>query len=64
MNGSSRAPNLDLVSADALGHGADPPGTAEDGYDPVRFAQLLRPQHDPVIPVELHLLILPYGRDN
>jgi hypothetical protein len=38
--------------ADALGHGPDPPaGTAEDGNDPVRLAQLLGPQHDPVIPV-------------
>gem|GEM_PF-2630473 len=47
-----------LGPADALGHGAYPPAPAEDGYDPVRFAQLLRPQHDPVIPVELHLPIV------
>ena len=47
-----------LGPADALGHGADPPAPAEDGNDPVRFAQLLRPQHDPVIPVELHLPIV------
>jgi len=54
-----------LGPAHPLGHGADPPaGTAEDGDDPVRLAQLLRPQHDPVIPVELHLLILPYAGDN
>src|SRR5215470_11133026 len=54
-----------LGPADALGHGADPPaGSAEDGDDPVRLAQLLRPQHDPVVPVELHLPILPHSRDN
>ena len=47
-----------LGPADALGHGADPPAPAKDGNDPVRFAQLLRPQHDPVIPVELHLPIV------
>src|SRR5689334_16327385 len=54
-----------LGPADALGHGADPPaGAAEDGDDPVRLTQLLRPQHYPVVPVELHLPILPHGRDN
>src|SRR5436190_3885335 len=54
-----------LGPAHALGHGADPPaGAAEDGDDPVRLAQLLRPQHDAVIPVELHLPILPHGKDN
>ena len=37
--------------ADALAHGPDPPAAAKDGDDPVRLAQLLRPQHDPVIPV-------------
>jgi len=53
-----------LGPPDALGHGPDPSaGAAEDGDDPVRLAQLLRPQHDPVIPVELHQLILPYSRD-
>jgi hypothetical protein len=32
--------------------GPDPPAAAaQDGNDPVRLAQLLRPQHDPVIPV-------------
>src|SRR5205823_7528100 len=54
-----------LGPADALGHGPDPPaGAAENGDDPVRLAQLLRPQHDAVIPVELHLAILPHGKDN
>jgi hypothetical protein len=33
---------------------------AEDGDDPVGLAQLVRPQHDPVVPVELHLTIVPY----
>jgi hypothetical protein len=38
--------------ADALGHGPDPPAAAaKDGNDPICLAQLLRPQHDPVIPV-------------
>jgi hypothetical protein len=37
--------------ADTLAHGPDPPAAAKDGNDPVRLAQLLRPQHDPVIPV-------------
>jgi hypothetical protein len=37
--------------ADALAHGPDPPAAAKDGNDAVRLAQLLRPQHDPVIPV-------------
>jgi hypothetical protein len=56
-------PEPGLGPADALGHGADPPAPGEDGNDPVRFSQLLRPQHDPVIPVELHLPILPYAGD-
>jgi hypothetical protein len=45
-------PEPGLGPADALGHGPDPPAAAaKDRNDPIRLAQLLRPQHDPVIPV-------------
>jgi hypothetical protein len=45
-------PEPGLGAADALAHGPDPPAAAaKDGNNPIRLAQLLRPQHDPVIPV-------------
>ena len=54
-----------LGAADALGHGPDPPAApAQDGNDPVRLAQLVGPQHNPVIPVKLHVSILPHAEAN
>src|SRR5215471_9404077 len=50
-----------LGAPHSLGDGADSPVLpAQQGDDAVRLAQILRPQHDPVIPVPLHLLILPH----
>jgi hypothetical protein len=33
----------------------------EQRDDAVRFAQFLRPQHYPIVPVSLHLSIVPHG---
>ena len=57
-------PEPRLGAAHALTDGADPPGPpGEHGDDPVRLTQVLSAQHDPVIPVQSHPVILPHPGD-